>query len=311
LSDQEKILPQPERLDKIVTYMTQDDGKLLRAWTVTTAVVNADDTRVYDFATKHVARGKLFTVGTKDINEVAIINAEVATSGTIFIVAIHTHQLKDTLEITLPQLALPAEAGTVLATAVLTAIHLGIPLITIKQNLETNFSLPPGRGSIFSGISDITIIDSSYNASAASVISFLQILKSLKSLKRPTAFLFGDMKELGEYGEMEHNQVAKATVGVVDHILLIGNVTKQYVLPYAQRHQDKFKTVLWFETIKEAADYLKKYLPPKTIVLVKGSQNLEEAIKPILEDKKDAKKLCRQSPFWKAAKQKRGVWIAA
>jgi len=46
---------------------------------------------------------------------------------------------------------------------------------------------------------------------------------------------------------------------------------------------------------------LKDNIPQNSLVLVKGSQNtifLEEAIKYLLKDKEDEKKLCRQDDYW-------------
>lgn len=310
LSVQDKNLPLNDKLDRIVTFMTSDDGKIFSNTQLTAGIVNADDEKVYNFATGNVPRGKLFTVGEGSNNDISVVHHEVMPEGSRFLFAVHTHQIKDSLELVFPQMALPQETGSVVGAAVLAAIHCGISLEIIKTNLERFFSLPPGRGSIFEGIHDTTILDSSYNASSASVLSFLKTMRELKSsTKRQTVFLFGDMKELGEYSIYEHNLVAKALPGTIDHLLLIGNLTKQYVLPYAQKHKDKFKTVMWFEDTLEAGNYAAANLPAHGIVLVKGSQLLEEAVKRMLKNPKDSKKLCRQDLFWKEAKRKRGQWV--
>ncbi|MBI2443239.1 MAG: hypothetical protein HYV40_05025 [Candidatus Levybacteria bacterium] len=71
-----------------------------------------------------------------------------------------------------------------------------------------------------------------------------------------------------------------------------------------------FQEIRWFDNAKRAGEYLKDHLPINAIVLVKGSQNtifLEEAIKYILADREDAKKLTRQSSFWLDVKGKQGI----
>ena len=115
-----------------------------------------------------------------------------------------------------------------------------------------------------------------------------------KKEKRPFVVLMGDMRELGREAENEHKIVAEAIKKNADYFFCVGELTKKYVLP-------EIKNGRWFRNSVELGQYLKTSLPYHSVVLVKGSQNkifLEEAIKFILLDKKDEKKLCRQSEFW-------------
>jgi hypothetical protein len=93
----------------------------------------------------------------------------------------------------------------------------------------------------------------------------------------------------------------------VDHVILVGPLSKELILPKIQ--DKKLKTLVHFDTSREAGEFLLKSIPEKAIVLFKGSQLLEEAIKFILKDKKNVKKLCRQDEFWKTAKKKNGTWV--
>lgn len=299
-----------EKLQAIVEYMTKDDGKMLEAKTVTLKIINADDPNIVSFAQKKFERGSYATVGKSEGSDVAVLDSFVSTTGTELSFAIHTHQVKENVHIIIPGFALPKETATLLGSVILTGIHLNIPVPTIVDRLQTNFMLPPGRGTILSGKNESIIIDSSYNASSASVLSFLGSLSELKKeTKRPTVFLFGDMLELGEYAPMEHNLVSKELVGVVDHLILVGPTLQHLVLPYAEKKKAQFKTVSWFPTAKEAGTYLASMIPKSAIVFVKGSQTLEEAIKLVLVNAEDKSRLCRQDAFWEASKKKRDQWV--
>lgn len=305
-----ETLTEEEKLEKIVSYMTEDDGRMILSRSVHAPIINADDPFVSRFAEDHLTRGSYYTVGSDVGNDIACLDSYPKTDGTEFSFAIHTHQIKETLHLKINGFLLPKESASVLASAILVGIHLGIPLEQIVERLTSTFTLPPGRGTLFTGKEESTIIDSSYNASSASVLSFLSLLSEMKKeTKRPTVFLFGDMKELGAYATIEHNKVAKELPGIVDHLILVGPTVQHLVLPYAEKKKAQFKTVSWFPTAVEAGNYLKTNLPKHALVLVKGSQLLEEAIKQLLVNPEDTLRLCRQDAFWQSSKKTRGQWV--
>jgi len=212
--------------------------------------------------------------------------------------------LNKEIGVNIKQYLLPEGYREVFAAAVLTGLNLGLSHEEIVKGLETNFQMPKGRGSIFAGIKSSLIIDSSYNASKAPVLNFLYMAKTIASNeKRPLVVLLGDMRELGDEAQAEHKAVASAVNEIKpDILLLIGPLSKEYVFGEVRMEKGKIK---WFRTSLLAGEYLKKNLPYRAIVLVKGSQNqifLEEAIKKILRNKGDEEKLCRQSEFWKNTK---------
>jgi UDP-N-acetylmuramoyl-tripeptide--D-alanyl-D-alanine ligase len=200
---------------------------------------------------------------------------------------------------------LPKKYHEIISAGFLVGLSLGLDLEKIKKSLVDNFFLPVGRSSIFKGINDSVIIDSSYNASRAPVLTFIETAGYLaKKEKRPLVVLLGDMRELGKETEAEHKIVAKALKKTgIDNFYCVGELTKKYVLPEVSK---SVKTSQWFENSVRLGEYLKTHLPYHSVVLVKGSQNkifLEEAIKFILQDKEDEKKLCRQNSFWLGKKQ--------
>jgi UDP-N-acetylmuramoyl-tripeptide--D-alanyl-D-alanine ligase len=311
----ESLLPQSikhktpaEQLSWFSHHQLEDDASMLMTDVITTTIVDASDTKVYDYTKKHISQN-LYTVGLGNEHDIYIHHNEVTTEGTHFGFSIHTHQIKEYMTLFFPNIALPKTSGASIGCALLTAIHIGIPLEEIKQSLEQSFTIPPGRGTLLHGKKDTIIIDSSYNASPASVISFIHLLSdNKKTWKRPIVCIMGDMKELGSYTEFSHREVAKELVGVVDYVLLVGPFTKQCMLPYIEAHKDKFKSVISLESITQLHDYT-NHIPKEAVILVKGSQTLEEGIKILLKNSKDVNKLCRQDEFWKENKQIKQVWM--
>ncbi len=163
---------------------------------------------------------------------------------------------------------------------------------TAVKNLQSNFSLPPGRASIFSGINGSTIIDSSYNSSPDATSEFLKSLSLEKSKK---IAILGDMRELGQQSEIEHTNLGQLALKSADEIITVGPLTTKYFPAHKKIH----KFLYWWQAQKFLEN--NPLLLKNTTVLVKGSQNtiyLEELVKYLLATPTDARSLCRQSSDW-------------
>lgn len=162
------------------------------------------------------------------------------------------------------------------------------------KDIQDNLTLPPSRSSILQGIKKTTIIDSSYNSSP---IACQEMIKFLNTFKTKKIAVLGDMRELGESTQEEHQKIYNLATKSADLIISVGPETKKY---FGDKSQ---KFTYWWE----ASEYLKNNLQGNETILVKGSQNtifLEELIKSILKNPTDSKKLCRQSPYWLRIKNK-------
>jgi UDP-N-acetylmuramoyl-tripeptide--D-alanyl-D-alanine ligase len=167
---------------------------------------------------------------------------------------------------------------------------LGLKEDQIKLNLLKNFHLSPGRSSLFKGIKQSQIIDSSYNSSP---IATFEMLKLLKNYHTPRIAILGDMRELGSRAAIEHKDLYKYALTIADHIISIGPETQKYFGSKA------LKFHYWWD----ASEYLHSHpeLVSKSTILVKGSQNtifLEELVKDLLANSSDVHLLCRQSKYW-------------
>ncbi len=178
------------------------------------------------------------------------------------------------------------------------ALYLGISMEDAIQNLQRNFKLPPGRLSVFDGIKNTTIIDSSYNnATLPPILDILDLLKKVSGERRKVAIL-GDMRELGSLSAKIHKSVAEKILKTADFAILIGPQMAQYVAPFLSKNEFDY---LSFATFSDAKDLILKNIKEKDVILIKSSQNtlfLERVAEMLLKNSSDKSKLCRRGEFW-------------
>jgi len=189
------------------------------------------------------------------------------------------------------------------ALAVVNALNLNIA--TAIKTLKTSFKLQPGRFSLFDGINDTKIIDSSYNASKDTTLSALNLLEKIGENRRKIAVL-GEMREIGKASKQVHEEVLKKAIDVANYLILVGTQMKLY--------GENFLQTTGFENYKIFADYTKNEWPSEIagdflkqiihagdVILIKGSQNnifLEYVVEKLLKNPIDKKNLCRQDKYW-------------
>ncbi len=185
------------------------------------------------------------------------------------------------------------------AAALLVGLRYDVPLETGISTLSTQFTLPPGRMSLLKGVSNSTIIDSSYNSSPEATLPALNMLQNIKTSGKKIVVL-GDMRELGAATESAHHQLAELAETTADILIWVGPLTKQYCFSYLADKKTK-RVNLWFSNAWEVAEPLKKALSSNDVILVKGSQNtilLEIVVEELLQNSADTQLLCRRSEYW-------------
>jgi UDP-N-acetylmuramoyl-tripeptide--D-alanyl-D-alanine ligase len=297
LDKEEKKLPSEQKLDAVLRKMANEDGKIITTSGCDIGIYCEDNQYVQaeiQHYGKNSPKTKLLAFGEAKTNDLWYGQYRVSLEETFF----EFFTKKEHLKLTFKGYALPLEYREVFGPAILTALQLGLTAKKIQASLQKNFQIPKGRATLLQGIHESIIIDSSYNASPQAVQAFLNLLKTLKDqTKRPTVFLFGDMRELGDEAEYEHQRILAMMEGKVDYLFCTGSLMRQYM----NDTKAGFQKHRWFKNSKEMGKELAGQLPPKALILVKGSQNeifLEEAIKPLLLYKEDEKNLCRQELFW-------------
>lgn len=159
------------------------------------------------------------------------------------------------------------------------------------------YKLPPGRMNIIEAVKGATIIDSSYNASSASMIEALKTLDAVcEGKKARRVAVLGNMNDLGEKSDELHRKVAEALPKYADLLLTVG---KNAAIFGEKMERHKFFDFL---SAGEAAEFFAKKIDKDDVILVKGSQNnvrLERFVKALMANPAEAKeKLVRQNTVW-------------
>ena len=111
-------------------------------------------------------------------------------------------------------------ARNTLAVAAI-AVTLGIDWNDLQEKI-LSFSPPPGRCQI-KQYNSITVIDDTYNANLESSLAALDYLKAFSGNGR-RVFVFGDMFELGESSQQQHEKVGhKCSESELDAVYTIGD----------------------------------------------------------------------------------------
>jgi UDP-N-acetylmuramoyl-tripeptide--D-alanyl-D-alanine ligase len=174
--------------------------------------------------------------------------------------------------------------NSLIAIAVL--IKIGADLEKIAKNLE-NLQAPQGRGNIIKSQKNgakFTIIDDSYNANSASMqagLKFLEDLENQNPSSRSVAFI-GDMLELGQFSDLEHNKIAELiNKSNIDKVLLVGSemsALKNKIKPE--------KIISYHQNIEDALQNLKFTPQNDDIIFVKGSRGVKmEKLIALIGDK--------------------------
>jgi UDP-N-acetylmuramoyl-tripeptide--D-alanyl-D-alanine ligase len=173
----------------------------------------------------------------------------------------------------------------------------GVDIQSAIDSLEKNFSLPPGRASVFKGVKNTLVIDSSYNSSLDAAMGMLDFLSSLGQGKRKVAII-GDMRELGKMSGPLHEKLAEKIVENSDFAILIGPLTTQFVEPVLKSKDFPYKS---FKNFTEVKNELLSLIRSGDAILIKSSQNtlfLERVTGVLLDDKLDVKNLPRRGEYW-------------
>jgi UDP-N-acetylmuramoyl-tripeptide--D-alanyl-D-alanine ligase len=195
---------------------------------------------------------------------------------------------------------LPKEFATSLLMCRALLRYLGEPL----DKSFRRFELPPGRNSIFAGIRDTFLVDSSYNANLDSMTAVLDMFSRVEGDTKWV--VLGDMLEQGGNEGAEHKKLAFVVAKYnFDKVILMGPRVSKYTKPELERVSGK--SIVCFINPRDVLDYLKENIKGKEVILFKGARFLEGVIENLLKDKKDVGLLARREKIWEIRRKKWGL----
>ena len=166
----------------------------------------------------------------------------------------------------------------------------------------SEFILAPGRCSLFKGIKNTAIIDSTYNATPDGVKSILEMFGKYPSENK--WIVLGDMIELGNEEREEHEKLAELINSMnLSMVILIGPRVSKHTYPKL----DNKRNVKQFIMPKESMDYILENIKGTETILFKGARFLEGIIEHLLLDKNDISKLVRREKAWQNRRRSFGL----
>jgi UDP-N-acetylmuramoyl-tripeptide--D-alanyl-D-alanine ligase len=267
------------------------------------AVLNRDDAHVYPL--KRKTNAKIVSFGFVEQADVRASDVTIAdhiemkenepVSGVNF----KLHHKGNVVPIFLPQVLGRHQIYSALCAAAVGTIY-DINLSDIAKALR-EYTPPPGRMRLISGIKRTMIIDDSYNSSPVATIAALKTLETLhvEEGKRKYAVL-GDMTELGTYTEEGHEKVGQYVARVADILVTIGEKGK-IIAETAKKNNMPEDRVFEFADSGRAGRFLQERIKEGDLILVKGSQatRSEKVVKELMAEPMKAKKLLvRQGKTW-------------
>lgn len=231
--------------------------------TTAVAILNVDDSRVVSMAALTKARVEWF--GLAEDADVRAVEIEATADGTAFTLEIDGMSRRVRLRILGEHHVMNALATIAAARA------LGVPLDRTIVALESLARAERWRMEVLTRDDGVVIINDAYNASPDSMAAALKTLAQVTRGDQRSVAVLGEMAELGEYADAEHDRIGRLAVRL--------NVRKLIVVGHNARHIHNAaglegswdgESVL-VATADEAYDVLRDELQFGDVVLVKSS----------------------------------------
>jgi UDP-N-acetylmuramoyl-tripeptide--D-alanyl-D-alanine ligase len=229
------------------------------------AILNADDDRVAAMADLTVARVRWF--GLSERADIRAEDIEATAKGTAFTLVAGETRLPVRLRIL-------GEHHVLNALAALSAAHeLGVDLPQAIDAIEAVVRAERWRMELLLPASGAIVINDAYNASPDSMAAALKTLAQVRGENDRTIAVLGEMAELGEYSDEEHDRLGRLVVRL--------NIRKLIVVGHLARHIHNAAGLegswdgesVFVSTPDEAYDLLREDLGTGDIVLVKSSKS--------------------------------------
>jgi UDP-N-acetylmuramoyl-tripeptide--D-alanyl-D-alanine ligase len=229
------------------------------------AILNADDGRVAAMADMTAARVRYF--GLSESADVHAENVEATASGTTFTV----HSLNSSAPVAL---RIIGEHHVLNALAALSVTdELGIDRAEAIAALEAVPRAERWRMELLTPSSGVVVINDAYNASPDSTAAALKTLAQIVKPGQRSVAVLGEMAELGEYADEEHDRIGRLAVRLNIQKLVVVGRRARHIHNAAGLEGSWDGESMLVETAEEAFAVLHKELREGDIVLVKSSKS--------------------------------------
>jgi UDP-N-acetylmuramoyl-tripeptide--D-alanyl-D-alanine ligase len=236
------------------------------AWPHAVAVLNADDERVARFA--EVARGRVVSFGSNpraDFRVEAIADHGLEGSSFDFVSPAGRERLG---------LPLIGRHNVMNALAALAAASLwGITAADAKK-VFPNLKPADKRGEVVRFEGGFTVINDSYNSSPSALAAMIELLAGTPGYRR-RILAAGEMLELGDSSAELHRECGRAVANLnnIDWIFGVRGHAAEFVRAAVDAGHPADRAQ-YFENSEEAAQFLKQFVAPGDLLLLKGSRGV-------------------------------------
>ena len=225
------------------------------------AILNYDDPRVRNFQ----FAGKRIGFGFADDADFRLLSTSLSLNGTI----IRFEHLGQQYELTLKILG-EHQAMNMLAS-IAVAKEFGVPVEKAIEAVTQMELAERWRMQLIKSSSGYWVINDAYNASPDSMRAALQTLATLGKSGHRTIAILGQMAELGEFSNEEHDSMGRLVVRLnIDKLFVVGQEAKLLHMAAAQEGSWDGESE-FIESISNAYEIIHDRLRPGDIVLVKAS----------------------------------------
>ena len=246
---------------KTIEAIAAEKAKLVAALPPNgTAVLNADDPNVS--AMRRLHAGPIITYG---VNLHAMVRAENIRASWPQRLTFTVHYEGQSHEVC-TQLCGAHWVPSVLA-ALAGGIAMGVPLAAAVQAIT---QVPPfkSRMSPITRPDGVTFIDDTVKASLWSIPAALQFIKQAQAPRKTV--VIGTISDYSCKSERAYVSIARQALEVADHVVFVGPRASKCLK--AKRHQDD-QALQAFYSKDAACDYLREWLRPGDLVLIKCSES--------------------------------------
>lgn len=156
-----------------------------------------------------------------------------------------------------------------IAIAISVGLFFNIPIETIKEAIEAY--VPQNNRSQWVAIKTNKILLDAYNANPSSILVAIQNFKQLEETNK--LMILGDMFELGNETEKEHERIIKEAINTNIKAILVGS--------HFYNAQIENSQLVYFKQIEDVFAYIAKENYEDHLILIKGSRGM--ALERILD----------------------------
>ncbi|TXK17691.1 UDP-N-acetylmuramoyl-tripeptide--D-alanyl-D-alanine ligase [Homoserinibacter sp. GY 40078] len=230
------------------------------------AILNADDERVARMAGRTAAR--VVTFGLSRGAEVRAEAVEATAAGTSFTLVVDDVRRAVQLQILGEHHVMNALAALAVAR------ELGVDLDRAVGALERLERAERWRMEVTQRADGVTIVNDAYNASPDSVAAALKTLAQIaRADDRRTVAVLGEMAELGELAQEEHDRIGRLAVRLDIRQLVVVGERARHIHAAAGLEGSWDGESVFVDDADAAYDVLRETLRPGDIVLVKSSNS--------------------------------------